>query len=48
MDVLFIYDVEIIANEQNCMRLCGFDEKIYTVAFGFMITCSLKVWRKLS
>jgi hypothetical protein len=38
--------VEIIVNEQNSMRLGGFSEEIYTVAFGFMIPCSLKVTGK--
>jgi hypothetical protein len=38
--------VEIIVKEQNCMRLSGFIEEIYTVAFGFMIPWSLKVINK--
>jgi hypothetical protein len=38
--------VEIIVKEQNCMRLSGFIEEIYTVAFGLMKPCSLKVISK--
>lgn len=34
--------MEITVNEQNCMRLGGFIQEIYIVAFGFMIPCSLK------
>lgn len=38
--------MEIIVNEQNSMTLGGFIEEIYTVVFGFMIPCSLKVISK--
>lgn len=38
--------MERIVNEQNYIRLGGFIEEIYTVAFGFMIPCSLKVISK--
>ena len=47
MDVCtYLYNVEINVNEQNFMRLGGFIEKIHTMAFGFLILCSLQVISK--